>query len=119
MWRGFAYRRLRAARSFGRALLWTMPLVAAAHMPILVTSGGPVVGVAALLVTTVTSVPLAHTYEAGRRTIWAPAVVHTAIDRFKLVEVPAAAAATFPLLLGVGDCGPAPRTGRPEGALRP
>jgi hypothetical protein len=28
VWRGYAYRRLRVGRSFGRAVLWTMPLVA-------------------------------------------------------------------------------------------
>jgi membrane protease YdiL (CAAX protease family) len=98
VWRGFAYRRLREGRSFARAVLWSMPLVALAHVPVLVRSG-PVVGAAALLVAAVTSVPLAHLHEMGRGTIWAPAVLHTAIDAFKLVEIPEAAAATFPLVL--------------------
>ena len=98
VWRGYAYRRLRTGRSFGAAVLWTMPLVAIAHVPILITSG-PIVGSAALLVAAVTSVPLAYLFDLGRGTIWAPAIVHTAIDSFKLVIVPAAAFTTFSLLL--------------------
>ncbi len=98
VWRGYAFRRLRAGRSFGRAVAWTMPLLAATHLPIIVSSG-PVVGVAAMLVAAVTTLPLAYLYETGRNTIWAPAVLHTAIDSFKLFIVPAAVATTFSLLL--------------------
>ena len=98
VWRGYAFRRLRVGRSFGRAVAWTMPLLAATHIPVIVTSG-PVVGVAAMLVAAVTTLPLAYLYETGGNTVWAPAVVHTAIDSFKLVVVPAAAVTTFSLLL--------------------
>ena len=98
VWRGYAYRRLRVGRSFRAAVLWTMPLVALAHVPIMITSG-PLVGVAALIVAAATAVPLAYLFDTGRSTIWAPAVVHTAIDSFKLVVVPAAAVTTFSLLL--------------------
>ena len=98
VWRGYAYRRLRVGRSFGAAVGWTMPLVAVAHLPIVITSG-PLVGAAALIVAAVTAVPLAYLFDIGRATIWAPAVLHTAIDSFKLVVVPAAALTTFSLLL--------------------
>jgi membrane protease YdiL (CAAX protease family) len=98
VWRGYAYRRLRAGRSFARAVLWTMPLVALAHLPILAGSG-IAVGLAALVVAAVTAVPFARLFDAGRGTIWAPALVHTAIDTFKLVSIPAAALTTFSLLL--------------------
>jgi hypothetical protein len=37
--------------------------------------------------------------ETGRSTIWAPAVVHTAIDSFKLFVIPPTATTTFSLLL--------------------
>jgi membrane protease YdiL (CAAX protease family) len=126
VWRGYAYRRLRMGRSFWRAVLWTMPLVAVAHVPIVLTSG-PVVGAAALLVAAVTSVPLAHLFETGRASVWAPAVVHTAIDSFKLVVVPAPALMTFSLLLAAVSVAvpllvlavPAERTARlPGGASR-
>jgi membrane protease YdiL (CAAX protease family) len=98
VWRGYAYRRLREGRSFGRAVVLTMPLVALAHVPVLVDSG-VAVGLAALTVAAVTSVPFAHLWEMGRSTIWAPALLHTAIDAFKLMIIPAAATLTFSLVL--------------------
>jgi membrane protease YdiL (CAAX protease family) len=98
VWRGYAFRRLRAGRSFGAAVWWTMPLLAATHLPIVVRSG-PAVGLAAMAVAAVTALPLAYLYETGRATIWAPAIVHTGIDSFKLVEIPAAALMTFSLAL--------------------
>ena len=80
------------------AVLWTMPLVAVAHVPILISSG-PLVGAAALIVAAATSVPLAYLFDTGRGTIWAPAVLHTAIDSFKIVVLPASFVTTFSLLL--------------------
>lgn len=98
VWRGYAYRRLREGRSFGRAVVLTMPLVAVAHVPVLFGSG-LAVGTAALVVAASTSVPLAHLWEMGRRTIWAPALVHTAIDAFKLVQIPAGTTVVYSLAL--------------------
>src|SRR6185437_11368608 len=49
VWRGYAFARLRRGRSFGAAALATMPLVAATHIPVILTSG-LTVGVAAMLV---------------------------------------------------------------------
>ncbi len=98
VWRGFTFRRLREGRTFTSAIWWTMPLIAATHLPIAFTMG-PAVGVGAMTVAAVTSVPFGYLYETGRRTIWAPALVHTAIDTFKLVVIPAAALATFSVLI--------------------
>lgn len=98
VWRGYAFRRLRTGRSFRAAVLATMPLVAATHLPVIVSSG-LTVGIAAMLVAAVTSLPLAHLFELGRGTVWAPAVVHTAIDSFKLVTMPDDARLTFSLAL--------------------
>ncbi|GAA4882918.1 CPBP family intramembrane glutamic endopeptidase [Actinomycetospora straminea] len=98
VWRGYAFRRLRRDRSFAAAVAWTMPLLAATHLPILVTAGAAV-GLGAMAVAAATSIPLAYLFETGRGTVWAPALVHTAIDSFKLVVVPAGAVATFSLLL--------------------
>jgi membrane protease YdiL (CAAX protease family) len=98
VWRGFAFRRLREGRSFRAATVATMPLVAAAHVPIVITLG-PAVGIGAMAVAAVTSVPLAYLYETGRRSIWAPALVHTAIDTFKLVVIPDAALPIFSVLI--------------------
>jgi membrane protease YdiL (CAAX protease family) len=98
VWRGYVFRRLRAGRGFRAATWWTMPLIAAAHVPIVVTMG-PAIGLGAMLVAAVTAFPLGYLYETGGNTVWAPALVHTAIDAFKLVVIPAAAVTTFSSLL--------------------
>ena len=49
------------------------------------------VGLAAMLVAAVTTLPLARLFEAGGNTIRAPAIVHAGIDSFKLVDIPAEA----------------------------
>jgi membrane protease YdiL (CAAX protease family) len=97
VWRGFVFRRLREGHPFWPALWRSTPFIAAAHVPIVLTAG-PVVGLGAMLVAAVTSVPLSYLYEWGRRTLWAPALVHTAIDSFKVVEIPAGTT-TFSLSL--------------------
>jgi membrane protease YdiL (CAAX protease family) len=71
-WRAYAFGRLHRGRSFRRATILTMPLLAAIHVPIVVTSG-PLVGIGAMLAAAVTAVPFARLYEHGRHTIWAPA----------------------------------------------
>ena len=98
VWRGFAFRRLSAGRPFRTAVLWTMPLIAADLIPVVVNNG-VLVALGAMLVAAVTSFPLSYRYVTGRCSIWAPALVHTAIDSFKLVVIPTAAVTTFSLLL--------------------
>lgn len=88
-WRGYAFGHLRRHMTFGRAVAWTVPLLALTHLPVIV-EGGPAVGGAAVVVAAITCVPLAHLYEIGRRTIWAAAIVHAAIDGFKLIDDPGA-----------------------------
>ena len=98
VWRGYAYRRLRADRTFGRAVVASMPLVVAAHVPI-VFGSGLAVGGAAMVVAASTTVAFAHLWEMGRGTIWAPALLHTAIDSFKLVVLPPGSTVMFSLVL--------------------
>ena len=43
--------------------------------------------------------PFACLWEMGRGTIWAPALLHTAIDAFKLVAIPAGATLTVSIAL--------------------
>lgn len=69
------------------AVLWTKPLIAVTHVAIVITHG-PVVGGLAMVVAAVTCLPFGYLWERGGRTIWAAAMVHAAIDVFKLVEVP-------------------------------
>ena len=98
VWRGYAFRRLREGRPFWAAVWWTMPLIAVTHVPIALSSG-PLIGLGAMLVAAVTSLPLSYLFETGRSTVWAPAVMHTAIDSFKLFIIPPVATTTFSLLL--------------------
>jgi membrane protease YdiL (CAAX protease family) len=98
VWRGYAFRRLAQGRSFWPAVCWSMPLIALTHVPILVTAG-PAVGGGAMLVAAVTAIPLSRLYVLGGGTLWAPALLHAAIDSFKLVVLPAAALAVFPVLI--------------------
>jgi len=98
VWRGYAFRRLREGRSFWRAVWLTMPLIAATHLTIVFTLG-PAVGIGAMLVAAVTTIPLSYLYEAGGNSVWAPGLLHTAIDAFKLFVIPAAASVSFPFLM--------------------
>jgi membrane protease YdiL (CAAX protease family) len=98
VWRGYVFRRLAEGRSYWPAVLWSMPLIALTHIPILVTAG-PAVGVGAMLVAAVTSIPLSRLYLLGGGTLWAPALLHAAIDSFKLVVLPAAAQTVYPFLI--------------------
>lgn len=87
-WRGYAYGHLRRTRTFRRAVLATMPLLAVTHIPIILESG-PVVGLAAIAVAALTCLPLSHLYELAGASIWPGALLHAAIDSFKLVDTPA------------------------------
>jgi membrane protease YdiL (CAAX protease family) len=98
VWRGYVFRRLAQSRSFWPAVCWSMPLIAVTHVPIVVTSG-PAIGVGAMLVAAVTSIALSRLYAMGGGTLWAPALLHTAIDSFKLVVLAAAALSIYPYLI--------------------
>src|SRR5206468_2312926 len=67
-------------------------------IPIAINSG-LLVGVLAMVVAAVTTLPLAFLYERGAATVWAPALVHAAIDSFRVVSVPAEATTTFSLFV--------------------
>ena len=98
LWRGYVFRRLAQGRSFWPAVCWSMPLIAVTHVPIVVTSGAAI-GAGAMLVAAVTSIALSRLYAMGGGTLWAPALLHTAIDSFKLVVLPAAAVPIYPFLI--------------------
>lgn len=98
VWRGYVFRRLAQGRSFWPAVCWSMPLIAVTHVPIVVTSG-PAIGAGAMLVAAVTSIALSRLYAMGSGTLWAPGLLHAAIDSFKLVVLPAAALPIYPFLI--------------------
>jgi len=83
--RGYLLSRLRRGRSIRQAVLSSMLLPTLTHLPIAITSGW-VVGSAAMLVAAVTTLPLVYLYERGAITIWAPVLLHAAIDSFRVVS---------------------------------
>jgi membrane protease YdiL (CAAX protease family) len=95
-WRGYVFAALRQGRTFWRAVLLSMPLLVITHVPIALNSGW-VVGLAAMLVAAVTTLPFAYLYELGGRTIWAPALVHAAVDTFRALTVDPADTMVFSL----------------------
>jgi len=95
-WRGYVFGALREGRTFWRAVLLSMPLLALTHVPI-VLSSGLLVGIVAMVVAAVTTLPFAYLYELGGRTIWAPALVHAAIDTFRALAVAPADTVVFSL----------------------
>jgi len=104
VWRGYAFRRLAEGRPFWRAVWWTMPLIAVTHIPIVVNSG-PAIGGGAMIVAAVTAIPFSKLYAESGETIWAPGLLHAAIDSFKLFALPAAALTVFPFLIIIASIG--------------
>jgi membrane protease YdiL (CAAX protease family) len=85
VWRGFVFARLRERRPFAAAVWWSVPLIALTHVPIIITDGW-LVGGLATLTAAVTCWPLAHLWERGNRTVWAPALLHGVIGTWQLFE---------------------------------
>jgi membrane protease YdiL (CAAX protease family) len=90
LWRGYLFRQLRATRGFWRAAAIAMIYMVAQHVLLLWQLPLPI-AIAALVVALLSSFPLAHLFEAGGNTIWAPALLHCVIQgALKVVVVPEA-----------------------------
>jgi membrane protease YdiL (CAAX protease family) len=96
LFRGYLFGHLREGRSFWRAaFLSTVPFVAV-HLFMFATFPWPV-ALASLLLAVAISFPLAHLFELGGRTIWAPAILHFVIQgTVKVVSFPTEGA--FPIV---------------------
>ena len=79
LYRAFLFRRLREDRSFWKAAWLAVIFFTAAHIPIIINMG-LIVGGMAVMLAVVSSFPFSFMYEKGGNTIWAPAIVHAAID---------------------------------------
>lgn len=66
-------------------MLLSLPLIVATHVPIIL-SNGAVVGGLALVSAAVTCLPLAYLWERGRGTIWPPAILHGLIFTWQIFE---------------------------------
>jgi membrane protease YdiL (CAAX protease family) len=98
LFRGYLFRHLREGRSFWSAAgLSTIPFVAV-HLLLFFSMPWPV-ATAAVLLSAVLTVPLAHLFELGGSTIWAPALLHFVIQgALKVAVVPDHGSVPFPLI---------------------
>lgn len=79
LYRGFLFGHLRQGRTFWRAGWLAVLLFGLSHLPILANQG-LLVGGMAIALAIASSFPFARLYEQGRNTVWAPALVHGAVD---------------------------------------
>ncbi len=88
LFRGYLFGHLRRGRTFWRAAALSMLPFAAVHLLLFTTMPWPI-ALAALTLSVALSVPLAHLFELGGSTIWAPALLHAVIQgAVKIVVFP-------------------------------
>jgi membrane protease YdiL (CAAX protease family) len=88
LFRGYLFGRLRKGRGFwDAAALAAVPFVAV-HLILFATLDWPV-ALAAVLLSTILSFPLARLFELGGNTIWPPALLHFVVQgTVKIIEIP-------------------------------
>lgn len=97
LFRGYLFGHLRQHYSFRRAAVLSAGPFVAAHLLLFATMSWPVAAAATGLAFVV-SFPLSHLFELGGRTIWAPALVHFAMQgAVKVVEIPGSPTA-YPMM---------------------
>jgi membrane protease YdiL (CAAX protease family) len=98
LFRGYLFGQLRHGRSFWRAATISMLPFVGVHVFLFVTMPWPI-ALAAVLLAVALSFPLAHLFEAGGATIWAPALLHFVIQgTVKVVVVSGDGSSAFPLV---------------------
>jgi membrane protease YdiL (CAAX protease family) len=117
LFRGYLFGRVRQHHSFWRACGISMVPFVAVHLWLFLTMPWPIAA-ASVALAAITSVPLAHLFELGDRTIWPPAILHFAIQAVPKIatvgEGPAfplawiAVSAILPLLLLLIGTAPRP-----------
>lgn len=86
IFRGFLFGHLRRHHAFWPAVGISLVPFVAVHALLFMTLPLPVAA-ASVALSVVSAIPLAHLFEMGRGTIWAPALLHAAIQGVKLVDV--------------------------------
>lgn len=98
LFRGYLFGHLRRGRSFSRAAALSMLPFVTVHLLMFFTMPWPV-ALASLLLAVVISFPMAHLYEVGHATIWAPALLHFVVQgTVKSIHLDGDVAASFPLI---------------------
>jgi membrane protease YdiL (CAAX protease family) len=107
VFRGLVFGRIRNGRTFWRAVVLSLPPFALVHMVLFFTMPWPIAA-ASLALSLIVTPPLCQLYELGGRTIWAPALVHAAIQgAIKLVDMDGANVSALPLIW-IGACAAIP-----------
>jgi membrane protease YdiL (CAAX protease family) len=97
LFRGYLFGRLRRRHSFWRAAWMAMVPFVIVHLLMFATLPWPIAA-AALFLAAALSFPLAHLFEVGGHTIWAPALVHFVVQgALKVTVVSGDSAAAMPL----------------------
>lgn len=98
LFRALLFGYVRRGRSFRRAVLLSALPFIAVHLVLFTTLPWPI-ALASVLLSAVISIPLAHLYELGGNTIWAPAIVHTVVQgAIKLLSLSPDTAAPLPII---------------------
>lgn len=97
LFRGYLFDHVRRGRAFWRAVALAAGPFVLVHL-ILFARMPWTIALASVLLAAIVTVPLAFAYELGGRTIWAPALVHFAIQGIVKIIVVEGSAATFPLV---------------------
>jgi membrane protease YdiL (CAAX protease family) len=98
LFRGYLFGHLRRGRSFWHAAALSMLPFVAVHLLMFLTMPWPV-ALASLLLAVVISFPMAHLYEVGHATVWAPAILHFVVQGVvKSIHLDGDSAASFALI---------------------
>ena len=98
LFRGFLFGHVRRGRSFWRAASISMLPFLAVHLFMFATMPWPV-AMASVVLASVISFPMAHLFELGNATIWAPALLHFVVQgTVKSIHMHGDASAPFPLV---------------------
>lgn len=97
LFRGYLYRHLREGRTFRQATrLARIPFVLL-HLPLFLIVPWAV-ALASVVVAAILTAPLAHLFELGGRTLWAPALLHFVVQAAIKIVVVEEATPTLPML---------------------
>jgi len=97
LFRGYLFGRLRRGRSFWQAASVSMLPFVGVHVFLFFTMPWPI-ALAAVLLAVAISFPLAHLFEVGGATIWAPALLHFVVQgTVKIVVMSGDSVSLFPI----------------------
>jgi membrane protease YdiL (CAAX protease family) len=97
LFRGYLFGHIRVGRTFWRAAAVSMLPFVSVHLVLFVSMPWPI-ALASVLLAVVISFPLAHLFELGAETIWAPALLHFVIQATVKIAVFPRGAESFALV---------------------